>query len=74
MALGRALAFQPPVLLLDEPLGALDDETRAEMYTLLRSVQRLTHVTTLHITHSLSEAQALADRILVIRDGVMQER
>jgi ABC-type sugar transport system ATPase subunit len=73
VALGRALAFHPPVLLLDEPLSALDDETREEMYTLLRSVQKLTGVTTLHITHSLSEAKALADRLLLLRDGTVEE-
>ena len=74
VALGRALAFRPAVLLLDEPFSALDDETRAEMYALLRSVQRLTGVTTLHVTHSLAEAMALADRILLLRDGALSER
>jgi ABC-type sugar transport system ATPase subunit len=74
VALGRALAFRPRVLLLDEPLSALDDETRADMYTLLRSVQRLTGVTALHVTHSLSEAKALADRILVLMEGAVSER
>jgi ABC-type sugar transport system ATPase subunit len=74
VALGRALAFRPPVLLLDEPLSALDDETRAEMYTLLRSVQKLTGVTTLHITHSQSEATALADHLLLLRDGAVHEQ
>jgi ABC-type sugar transport system ATPase subunit len=74
VALGRALSFGPRVLLLDEPLAALDDETRAEMYTLLRSVQRLTGVTALHVTHSLSEAKALGDRILLLKDGAVLER
>jgi molybdate/tungstate transport system ATP-binding protein len=74
VALGRALSFRPRVLLLDEPLSALDDETRAEMYTLLRSVQRQTGVTTLHVTHSLAEAKALAGRILILKDGVVAER
>jgi molybdate/tungstate transport system ATP-binding protein len=74
VALGRALSFGPRVLLLDEPLAALDDETRAEMYTLLRSVQRLTGVTALHVTHSLSEARALGDRILLLKDGAVSER
>jgi len=69
VALGRALSFRPRTLLLDEPLSALDDATREEMYTLLRSVQQATGVTTLHVTHSLSEAKALADRVLVLRDG-----
>jgi molybdate/tungstate transport system ATP-binding protein len=74
VALGRALSFRPRVLLLDEPLAALDDETKADMYTLLRSVQRQTGVTTLHVTHSLAEARALADRILLLKDGVVAER
>lgn len=74
VALGRALSFRPRVLLLDEPLAALDDETKTEMYTLLRSVQQLTGVTTLHVTHSLTEAKALADRILLLKDGVVRER
>src|SRR5579884_1235493 len=65
VALGRALAFHPRILLLDEPLSALDEDTRAEMVGLLRSVQRRTGVTTLHVTHSRSEASALADVLLV---------
>jgi ABC-type sugar transport system ATPase subunit len=72
VALGRALAFRPRVLLLDEPLSALDDETRAAMYTLLRSVQRTTGVTALHVTHSRAEAEALADRVLVLQDGAVR--
>jgi molybdate/tungstate transport system ATP-binding protein len=72
VALGRALAFRPGILLLDEPLSALDDTTRQEMYTLLRSVQRSTGVTTLHVTHSLSEAKALADRLLLLANGQIE--
>jgi ABC-type sugar transport system ATPase subunit len=71
VALGRALAFGPPVLLLDEPLGALDDETRDQMIELLRSVQRRARVTALHVTHSLSEAKRLADRVLLLKEGVV---
>jgi ABC-type sugar transport system ATPase subunit len=69
VALGRALSWQPRILLLDEPLSALDEETRGEMYTLLRSVQRQTGVTTLHITHSRTEAGKLADDLLLLQDG-----
>jgi ABC-type sugar transport system ATPase subunit len=69
VALGRALTFQPHVLLLDEPLSALDEETRHEMYELLKRVQRQTGVTTLHVTHSKAEARALAQRLLVLDDG-----
>jgi molybdate/tungstate transport system ATP-binding protein len=69
VALGRALSFHPEVLCLDEPLSALDEETREEMCQLLLSVRRLSGVTILHVTHSLSEARRLADCVLNLRDG-----
>ncbi len=73
VALGRALAFRPAVLLLDEPLSALDEDTRAGMYGMLRSVQRQTGVTTLHVTHSRAEARALADRLFLFDKGGLRE-
>jgi ABC-type sugar transport system ATPase subunit len=73
VALGRALAFRPSVLLLDEPLAALDDTTRTEMMALLRTVQRQTHVTTLHVTHSSTEAKNLADRLFLLDNGKIRE-
>lgn len=73
VALGRALAYRPRVLLLDEPLSALDDETRGEMYRLLTSVRQQDPVTTLHVTHSLSEAKKLADRVLLLENGMVRE-
>jgi ABC-type sugar transport system ATPase subunit len=73
VALGRALAFRPAVLLLDEPLRALDEDTRAGMYGMLRSVQRQTGVTTLHVTHSRAEARALADRLFLFDKGGLRE-
>lgn len=69
VALGRALSFRPTVLLLDEPLSALDESTRSEIQSLLREIQRTTGVTTLHVTHSREEARALADRLLVLDQG-----
>lgn len=74
VALGRALSHHPPVLLLDEPLSALDDQTRSEMYTLLKNIQRKTGVTTLHVTHGVEEARTLADRLFMLEDGTIQER
>lgn len=60
VALGRALAFRPTALLLDEPLSALDSQTRSQMQDLLNSL-KATGITTLHITHNEGEAEALAD-------------
>lgn len=68
-ALGRALSFEPKVLLLDEPMSALDDETRADLHTVIRTLREKTSVTTLHITHNRAEAVSLADRVIVIEDG-----
>jgi molybdate/tungstate transport system ATP-binding protein len=74
VSLGRALAFRPAILCLDEPLSALDDQTRAEMYELLAHVRQHTGVTTLHITHNQSEAASLADQLLVLEDGQITSR
>jgi ABC-type sugar transport system ATPase subunit len=72
VALGRALAVRPGILLLDEPLGALDDQTREEMYALLQSVRVATGVTTLHVTHNHEEAERLADLFLALEGGVVR--
>jgi len=69
VALGRALAFRPTTLCLDEPLSALDDSTRAQTMELLKRVQRETGVSVLHITHNRSEAEELADVRLELIDG-----
>ncbi|PAY20521.1 ABC transporter ATP-binding protein [Rhodopirellula sp. SM50] len=73
VALGRALSFRPAVLLLDEPLSALDESTRAEMHELLKRVKKTTGVTTLHVTHSNEEAEVLADQRFELNDGVVTE-
>ena len=73
VALGRALAARPSVLCLDEPLSALDDETRDEMREVLRSVHERTSVTTLHITHHLDDARQLANKLFILRDGRVTE-
>ena len=69
IALGRALAARPSVLCLDEPLSALDESTRGEMYDLLGSIREVTGVTTLHITHSRIEARRLGSRVFFVADG-----
>jgi ABC-type sugar transport system ATPase subunit len=73
VALGRALSFRPRILLMDEPLNALDERTRDRLCELLRSVQRLERLTTLHITHSRVEAQLVADRLYVLEGGRVRE-
>ena len=73
VALGRALSFQPKVLCLDEPLSALDDDTRVRMCELLGDVQKKTGTTTLHVTHNRDEAERLADYLFRIEDGQIQQ-
>ena len=73
VALGRALAMRPRVLVFDEPLSALDDDTRTEMYDLIDAVRRQTPVTVLHITHNRAEADRLADRLLELRSGEVRD-
>jgi ABC-type sugar transport system ATPase subunit len=72
VALGRALAARPKILLLDEPLSALDDETWEGMIDLLVEVRKATGVTTLHVTHRREEARRLADRVLILADGAVR--
>jgi ABC-type sugar transport system ATPase subunit len=74
VALGRALAHQPSVLLLDEPLSALDEETRSQMTDLLRSIQSDTGVTVLHVTHSAREAERLAQQLFILDKGHLREQ
>ena len=73
VALARALVNRPRVLLLDEPLSALDKELRARVQDELRAVQRMTGITFVHVTHDQAEALALADRILVMRRGQIEQ-
>jgi ABC-type sugar transport system ATPase subunit len=73
VALGRALACQPGILCLDEPLSALDDETRDEMCALLQRVQMITRVTILHVTHHRHEVDQLADMVFRIHNGKVEQ-
>lgn len=72
VALGRALSFQPRILCLDEPLSALDDESRAEICSMLATVCAHSGVTALHITHNRDEAERLADCLLLLKDGRLE--
>lgn len=74
VALGRALSFRPPILLLDEPLSALDEATRNDMHALLRRLKETSSVTTLHVTHSLAESESLADCSLWLNQDGIRER
>jgi osmoprotectant transport system ATP-binding protein len=69
VGLARALAAEPSVLLMDEPFGALDPLTRAEMQDMLKGLLRRVGVTTLLVTHDLQEALFLADRVVFVEGG-----
>ncbi|MEM8742931.1 MAG: ABC transporter ATP-binding protein, partial [Pseudomonadota bacterium] len=73
VALARSLVMEPKVLLLDEPLSNLDARLRLEMRMELQRVQRQTGVTMVFVTHDQAEAMALADRIVVMRDGQIEQ-
>ena len=74
VALGRALSFKPSILCLDEPLSALDDETRRDIISLLGDIKTQTNVTALHVTHNLSDVSDLADKIILLREGGIETR
>ena len=73
MALARALAVEPKVLLLDEPFGALDARVRKELRTWLRRLHEEVHQTTVLVTHDQEEAMEVADRIAVMDNGAIQQ-
>jgi spermidine/putrescine transport system ATP-binding protein len=73
VALARALAVEPDVLLLDEPLGALDLKLRRQMQDELKAIQRRVGTTFIHVTHDQEEAMAIADRIVVMNAGRIED-
>jgi len=73
VALARAIVFKPDILLLDEPLGALDRKLREELQVELKQLQRTLGVTTLLVTHDQEEALSLSDRIMVLNYGRTQQ-
>ena len=74
VALARAIIVRPAVLLLDEPLGALDKSLREDMQVELRQLQRTLGITTVFVTHDQEEALTLSDEVAVMRDGVIEQR
>ena len=72
-ALARALAIRPKVLLLDEPLSAVDEQTRENLCVELRRIHEELKTTTIHVSHNFEETLSVADRIGVIHNGVMQQ-
>jgi sulfate/thiosulfate transport system ATP-binding protein len=73
MALARALAVQPKVLLLDEPFGALDAQVRGELREWLRRLHDEIHVTTIFVTHDQEEAMEVAEQIVVMNEGKIEQ-
>lgn len=73
VAIARAIAARPPVILLDEPFGALDAISRGDLHTAFESVRAATGVTTLLVTHDLAEAARLGDEVVVMRAGRVEQ-
>ncbi len=73
VALARALVIRPDVLLLDEPLSNLDAQLRLEMRTEIKRLHEQTGITALYVTHDQEEALSIADRVAVLKDGVLQQ-
>ena len=73
VALARAMVFRPDILLMDEPLGALDKQLRERMQYEIRSLQKRVGITTIYVTHDQTEAMAMADRIGVVHDGRIEQ-
>lgn len=74
VAVARALVFEPKVLLMDEPLGALDRKLREQMQVELRSLQQKLGITTLYVTHDQEEAMGLSDQVVVMCDGRIEQK
>jgi putative spermidine/putrescine transport system ATP-binding protein len=73
VALARALAFKPQVLLLDEPLSALDAKIRVLLRQEIRAIQQETGITTIYVTHDQEEALSLSDRVVVMNNGCIEQ-
>jgi len=73
VALARALVFEPSLVLMDEPLGALDKQLREQMQVEIKEIQQKLGLTVVYVTHDQTEALAMSDRIAVFNDGEIQQ-
>ncbi len=73
VALARALAIQPEVLLLDEPLSALDAKIRVSLRSEIRAIQQHLGITAIYVTHDQEEALSLSDRVVVMNNGFIEQ-
>ena len=71
VALARALIFRPSLLIMDEPLSEIDEDSRAEVCKELKGIQRSTGITTIHISHSRLETSMVADKITTLKEGIL---
>ena len=74
VALARALVFRPPILLMDEPLGALDKKMREHLQSEIKEIQQVTGTTALFVTHDQDEAMSMSDRIVVLNHGRIEQQ
>ncbi|HBZ18841.1 MAG TPA: ABC transporter ATP-binding protein, partial [Betaproteobacteria bacterium] len=73
VALARALIFAPPILLLDEPLGALDKKLRIEVQSQLKEIHKVVGTTFIYVTHDQDEAMSMSDRVVIMREGQIEQ-
>jgi len=73
VAIARAIVYEPPLVLMDEPLSNLDAQLRLAMRIEIRRLHQSLHLTTIYVTHDQEEALSMADRLVVLRDGVVQQ-
>ena len=73
VAVARAVVYNPPVLLMDEPLGALDRKLRIQLQLELRALQRELQLTVVYVTHDQDEAMSMSDRVAIMRDGRVEQ-
>ena len=73
IALARALVFSPPIVLMDEPLGALDKKLRSAMQLEIKRIQNKLNITTIYVTHDQEEALTMSDRIAIMNNGKIEQ-